>query len=51
MFFNMQVVMNKCFVLNLVKTLAQSRLVDFNSKKMISPSQRLGLYSKNQLSG
>jgi len=46
-----QVVMNKCFVLNLVKNLAQVRLdvfeknaktTLFNSEKMTSPSRRLG---------
>jgi len=54
-FFLMQVVINKCFLLNPEKKLAQICLVvvfaknpHFNSKKMTSPSRTLG-YSNNQL--
>jgi len=55
--FLMQVIMNKCFLLNPEINLAQIRLVVFEKnakkrtslfKKMTSPSRRLG-YSNNQL--
>jgi len=57
--FSIQVVLNKNFVLNLVKNLAKIRLVVFeknatmtyfNSEKITSPSGRLG-YSNNLLTG
>jgi len=53
----MQVVLNKCFLLNLEKNLAQIRLVVFEKnaknahlipKNVTSPSRRLG-YSNNLL--